>query len=180
MILSRILSVGLLATITVLSGPSITTAQMRGDTARMPDVQRVDCRGSCSERRGNGGSRGTMGQIIEMADANGDRAVTQDEIDTFRAGIVADADTSGEGDISLDEFQGIYLKLTRDNMVDAFQRLDADGDGAVTQPEMDRRLGDVIDRMDRNGDGKLDRDDRGGRDQNGPGRNGPRNDGRRG
>lgn len=112
--------------------------------------------------RDHGGRRGhgMMGQILQKADANGDRAVTQDEINAFRAGLVGGADASGEGDISLDEFQTIYLDLTRARMVDAFQMLDADGDGAVTQAEMDTRFGDIVARMDRNDDGQLDRQDR--------------------
>ncbi len=109
---------------------------------------------------GHHGGHGMMRQIMQRADANGDRAITQAEIDTFRADIVANADASGEGDISLGEFEKIYLDLTRERMVDAFQKLDADGDGAVTQAEMDRRFGDIVERVDRNGDGQLDRQDR--------------------
>jgi len=108
-----------------------------------------------------GGGRGMMGQILQKADTNGDRAVTQAEIDTFRAATVAKADASGEGSISLDEFEAIYLGMTRNRMVDAFQTLDVDGDGVVTQAEMDKRFGDIVARMDRNDDGQLDRADRG-------------------
>ena len=42
-------------------------------------------------------------------------------------------------------------------MVDRFQDLDAEGDGAVTQAEMDKRFGSIVERMDRNDDGQVDR-----------------------
>jgi hypothetical protein len=119
-------------------------------------------------------------QIMQKVDANDDHAVTQAEIDTFRAATVAEADASGEGDISLDEFKTINFDLTGEQMVDAFQKLDADGDGVVTQAEMDSRFGDIVERLDRNGDGKLDREDRGERDHKGADRDGPRRGDRRG
>ena len=166
---SKIIPGTFLAVAALLSGLTLATAQTTPETApvqveesaQAAKVTRADFR----KGHGSRGGRGMFGQIMQKADADGDRAVTQAEIDTFRASLVEGADTSGEGDISLDEFEAIYLELTRERMVDAFQRLDADGDGVVTQAEMDNRFGNVVERMDRNGDGKLDRDDR--RDRSG-------------
>lgn len=112
-------------------------------------------------RHGKRGRFGMMRQIMEQVDANGDRAVTQEEIDTYRAARVAEADVSGDGNLSLEEFETAYAQMTRMRMVDAFQELDQDGDGQITQAEMDSRFGGVVERMDRNGDGKLSREDRG-------------------
>ncbi len=116
-----------------------------------------------------------FGAMMQKVDADADGAVTQAEIDTFRATLVTGADTSGEGDISLDEFETIYLEMIRDRMVDAFQNLDSDGDGVVTQAEMDQRFGNVVEQMDRNDDGKIDADDRGGHER-GDGKRGDRGD----
>lgn len=180
---SKIIPGAFIAVAALLSGLTVATAQTSPTsapvqvetTADAPKATRVDFR----KDRGNRGGRGMMGQLMKKVDANGDRAVTQTEIDTFRAATVANADASGEGDISLDEFETIYLELTRNRMVDAFQNLDADGDGVVTQAEMDARFGNIVERMDRNDDGKLDREDRDGRDKKGDDRDGKRHGDRR-
>ncbi|MEB8388521.1 EF-hand domain-containing protein [Rhodobacteraceae bacterium KMM 6894] len=173
---SRLLPGSFIAVAALLSGLTVATAQTAPQTApvqmeattQAPDATRV----ASHKGHGHRGGRGKMGQIMEKVDADGDGAVTQAEIDTFRASLVEGADVSGDGDISLDEFDSIYLDLTRNRMVDAFQKLDEDGDGVVTQAEMDKRFGNVVERMDRNNDGKLDRDDRGRRDRKGKGRRG--------
>ncbi|MFZ1470605.1 MAG: hypothetical protein WAT09_16765 [Paracoccaceae bacterium] len=175
---SQILPGSFIAVAALLSGLAIATAQTETETAPVQaatavqafGAKLVDFRKGYGEREG----RGMFGQLMEKVDANGDGAITQAEIDTFRVGLVTGADTSGEGSISLDEFETIYLDLTRDRMVDAFQDLDADGDGVVTQAEMDTRFGGIVDQMDRNDDGKLDREDHGGRGKDGPGRDGHR------
>lgn len=176
----KISPVGILAILAVVSGSTVATAQTAMEKhAPAPEVMNVDFRGHGDGPGKRGGGK-MMRQILEKVDANGDRAVTQDEIDTFRASLVSEADTSGDGNISLAEFETIYLKMMRNQMVDAFQHLDEDGDGMLTQAEMDIRFGNVVERMDRNGDGKLDRDDRGGRDRKGGDRKGPgRDDDRR-
>lgn len=173
---SKLLPGSFIAVAALLSGLTVATAQNAPQTApvqmeaatQAPDATRVNSR----KGHGHRGGRGMMGQIMKKVDADGDGAVTQAEIDTFRASLVEGADVSGDGDISLDEFESIYLDLTRNRMVDAFQKLDEDGDGVVTQAEMDARFGNVVERMDRNDDGKLDRDDRGRRDHKGKGRRG--------
>ncbi len=178
---SRIIPGSLIAVAVLLSGLTVASAQTAPQTApvQMETAAQTAEMTRADYRKGHGrhGGRGMMGQIMQQADADGDRAVTQEEIDTFRAGLVEGADASGEGDISLDEFEAIYLKLTRERMVDVFQKLDADGDGAVTQAEMDSHFGDLVERMDRNGDGKLDRDDRRGRGDRGD--KGQKRDGQR-
>lgn len=164
---SKILPIGFAAVMVVLSGLTVATAQtapqaapVKAETALQDGkVTRADFRKGHGDRGGRNG--GMMRQMMQKVDADGDRAITQAEIDTFRSGLVSGADVSGEGDISLDEFQTIYMDMMRNKMVDAFQRLDEDGDGAVTQAEMDQRFGNIVERMDRNDDGKLDRDDHG-------------------
>ena len=114
---------------------------------------------------GRGGHGRLMMNALSEADANGDRELTQDEVDQFIAGQLTRADADTDGAVSLDEFQVIYLERTRPLMVDAFQALDEDGDGTVTSGELSDRFGTVVERMDRNGDGVLSTDDRRGRER---------------
>jgi len=177
---SKLLPVGLVAIMAVVSGYTVASAQTAMDKeVQAPKVMNVDFRGH-GDGHGKRGGRGMMREILEKVDANGDGAVTQAEIDTFRSGMVTEADASGDGNISLDEFETIYLQMVRNKMVDAFQRLDEDGDGMVTQAEMDAKFGNVVERMDRNDDGKLDRADKRGHDRKGHGRDGSRHGDRRG
>ena len=118
-----------------------------------------------------------LGQLFEQADADNDGAVTQAEIDTFRDAQVQGADADSDGDLTLAEFERIWLTLTRNRMVDVFQALDEDGSGKVTKAELDERVRDVVERLDRNDDGRIDRDDRGRRGRDGRrGRNRDRGD----
>ena len=183
MMTSKFLVGSFVTTAALLSGLTFATAQSTTATTQAPvtaeatDTMSGECRkdGEGREGRGHGGHRGGHGmmrQMMEKVDADGDRAVTQDEVDAFRAGVVAEADVSGDGNISLDEFETIYLKMTRERMVDRFQKLDADGDGVVTQTEMDKQFGDIVARMDRNDDGKLDRADHKGHGKKGHGKKG--------
>ena len=115
-----------------------------------------------SERRG-GGRRGMMRDFMRQADANGDRALTQEEVDAFITEKVELGDTNGDGSLTLEEFRIVFMDLANRRIVDAFQRQDEDGDGLITPAELDERFGDIVERMDRNDDGVLDRDDRRGR-----------------
>ena len=107
-----------------------------------------------------GGHSGMMLQIMSQIDADGSRSITQDEVDAFRTAKVRDADTSGDGNLTLEEFETLFAEMVRNRMIDAFQHLDDDGDGLVTGAEMDDRFGGIVARMDRNGDGELSRKDR--------------------
>ncbi|MCX7645086.1 MAG: EF-hand domain-containing protein [Rhodobacteraceae bacterium] len=110
---------------------------------------------------GGPGGGEMMQMLFEEVDADGDGAVTQAEIDAFRAAKVGTADASGDGGLTLEEFETLYREFTRLRMVRAFQALDTDGDGVISQAEMDRRFGRVVERMDRNGDGVLTLEDHG-------------------
>ncbi len=119
------------------------------------------------KRRGKRGGRGAMMEILRQADANNDRALTQTELDQFVEKTVAKADANSDGDVTLQEFETVWMELTRRRMADAFQRLDADASGAITAAERTEMFGDVVARLDRNDDGKLDASDRRGRKDRG-------------
>lgn len=110
---------------------------------------------------GRHGGGAMMQQILNQADADGDGALAQAEIDAFRTAQVGSADTSGDGALAIEEFETLYNAFTRDRMVDAFQNLDSDGDGVISADEIDARVGGLVERMDRDGDGAISPADRG-------------------
>ena len=111
--------------------------------------------GSKGHHRGMGHSHA----MLEKFDANGDGKLTREEIDAAQADLLARYDTDDKGGLKLEEFEGVWLELTRERMVDRFQNLDADGDGTVTKAEIDRKIGRMMRYMDRNGDGAISLDD---------------------
>lgn len=97
--------------------------------------------------------------LMEQLDTNKDGKLTQAEIDQARKDRLAKFDTDKDGKLSLAEFQALWLDMTRKRMVDAFQRLDDDGDAQVTESEYLAPTERLVARMDRNDDGALSRDD---------------------
>ena len=118
-------------------------------------------------------------QIMREVDTNGDGRITQAEIDAAVNARFARFDADGNGRLSLEEFTALWADLTRPAMVRAFQFMDPNGDGNVTKAEVDEKTSRLVQRFDRNGDGALSMEDRGGRgghDRGGPdwGRDAPR------
>ncbi len=105
--------------------------------------------------RGGSGRCERMRDLFDAVDADGDATVTRAEIEAYRAARIAEADISGDGALSLEEFDTLYRDFTRARMVDAFQRLDADGDAVISEAEMTTRVDRLVERLDRNGDGDL-------------------------
>ena len=105
------------------------------------------------------------------ADGDGDGTLTQVEIDKLRNDRHAAHDADGDGNLSLEEFAGLWHETTRPLTVRAFQMLDTDGDAVVTRAEYDRPLAGIVERLDRDGDGGLSpRDHRHGDDDDDDGR----------
>jgi len=110
--------------------------------------------------------------LIEKFDTDGNGIVTQEEIDAVRAAELAEYDADGDGNLSLEEYQAYWLDRFYERMVDAFQELDADGDGEITDAEFNAGFANIVARLDANGDGGLNADDRPDVPMAGPG--GPR------
>lgn len=104
--------------------------------------------------------RGGMKRAFERYDVNKDGVITQEEVDT----VIVDRFNSFSGDdsaISLDDFRAAWIDQSRDRMVRAFQRIDRDGNGAVTAEEYDTASERMFSRLDRDGNGELTRPARG-------------------
>ena len=109
----------------------------------------------------HGGMRGHRAQMMmERYDADKDGKLTQEEINSNREAWLKEFDANNDGKLSLDEFKQLWLKARAERIVRAFQRFDRDGDAGVTLEEYQRPLADIVERMDRNGDGALSKDDR--------------------
>ena len=98
-------------------------------------------------------------RLMDRYDANQDGKLTQAEIDETRRNQFARFDADGDGVLTLAEYQALWLDVMRERMVHGFQRHDADGDAKVTPAEFNKRLSRLIERMDRNDDGVLDKND---------------------
>jgi hypothetical protein len=106
------------------------------------------------------GGPGNAMAMMERYDANKDGSLSQEEIDTNRIQWHGEFDTDKTGDLSLAEFQALWLKARRDMMVREFQEFDRDGDGKLTLEEYKAPLAMLVTRMDANKDGVLNRQDR--------------------
>lgn len=112
---------------------------------------------------GHGGRHGgmMMMHMLDELDTNKDKKLTQEEIDAARAALLTEGDADKNGQLSLDEYQTVWLKQMREMMVRQFQRLDRDGNAQVTAEEFNGPFADMVARMDRNDDKVLDASDRG-------------------
>lgn len=98
-------------------------------------------------------------RMFERVDANGDGTVTKEEMSAFRKDTMSRHDTDGSATINLAEFEGIWLEHMRPMMVDRFQMVDEDGDGEITNVEVDAKLFRMMHWMDKNGDGAVSLDE---------------------
>ena len=123
--------------------------------------------GAWGRHHGSGhyGARGMA--LFERFDANADGRLTQAEIDEVRQSRLAEFDQDGDGSLTLEEYQALWLDAMRERMVDRFQAHDDDGDGLVTAEEFGEPFNRMVRRFDRDGDGELTLEEmrwRGGRD----------------
>lgn len=183
---SKLLPIGFLAVGLIGTTAMIATAQdtssAQAEPAAAETVHRAEYRGDKSrgehkargghkqrgKHRGHRGGRGggeMFRTLFDAVDADGDKSVTQAEVDAYRTAKLAEVDASGDGALSIEEFDTFYRELTRSRMVDTFQELDADGNSVISAEEMDTRIARMFERMDRDGDGALTLQRRGGRGQ---------------
>lgn len=105
------------------------------------------------------GRGGGMYGMMLTYDANNDGKLSQEEIDQGRASQLKKFDKDGDGALTLDEYQALWLDAMRERMVDRFQNHDDNGDGKVTVEEFSERFANMVKFMDTNDDGVLDQQD---------------------
>ncbi|QND50907.1 acid-shock protein [Phyllobacterium sp. 628] len=95
------------------------------------------------------------------ADTNGDGMISLDEYQTAARTRLLKFDTNGDGKLSLEEWlkRPVSKNATRDP-TDMFKRFDTNHDGFVDAAEMDAASKKRFDRLDKNSDGQLSKDER--------------------
>lgn len=106
---------------------------MNSSGAGMMDMMRMHGDGSA----GMGSMMmGNSKHMRSVYDANGDGMLAADE---YKNGLTTDLnmfDKDGSGGLNLDEFSMMHSAHFREILVDQFQKLDADGDGKVSEEEL--------------------------------------------
>jgi hypothetical protein len=113
--------------------------------------------GDRSYGSGRGSSGGGRGAICKADDLNHDGQVTRAEFDAATAQEFA-ASAKG-GALSPDQFYGIVSSHVRDSAVKAFARLDKNHDGKLDRDEFAASELRYFARLDRNSDGVVTRDE---------------------
>ena len=101
--------------------------------------------------------------MMDRFDTDGDGKITKAEMATFRDEAMAKYDADKDGNLSLDEFQGVWLEHMQPRMVRKFQHLDSDGDAKVSSTEINNIMQRMMSHMDRNDDDVISKDDMRGR-----------------
>ena len=129
----------------------------RGRSASLQNIS-FNARGANSYGYGSGrGSGGGRGAICKADDLNHDGQVTRAEFDTATAQEFAAAAKGGA--LSPDQFYGIVAGHVRDSAVKTFARLDKNHDGKLDRDEFAASELRYFARLDRKGDGIITRDE---------------------
>ncbi|TMV08008.1 calcium-binding protein [Ruegeria sediminis] len=103
------------------------------------------------------GPRGGQDVTFQELDADGDGEVSKAEMEAHRMARFDKADTDGDGKLSVDEMQAAAQERANQMVSAMFERHDADKDGFLADDELPspRRAGKFFDRMDADGNGAI-------------------------
>ena len=101
--------------------------------------------------------------LLTMMDANGDGAITGDEISAYRTAMFAEIDTDGDGTLTAEELIARHearraarrARRKAARYARHFNRLDSDGNGGVSIEEFTSARPPIMDRLDTDGDGTI-------------------------
>ncbi|MEJ6401285.1 EF-hand domain-containing protein [Yoonia sp. 2307UL14-13] len=92
-------------------------------------------------------------------DANGDGALTQEELRTQAAARFAARDTNGDGALSAEELRAVAAERASRRTAGMIERLDQNGDGLLQQTELEargsQRATRLFERADSDGNGTI-------------------------
>lgn len=117
-----------------------------------------DCHHGHHKGRHHGGWHGHGQKLFEQFDTNQDGKVTQAEVNQVRAEHFARFDADKDGKLSPEEYEALWLDAMRARMTERFQKLDDDGDSAISAEEFGKSK-KLFSRLDRNEDGEITRDE---------------------
>jgi hypothetical protein len=155
---ARIAIAGGLLGLAGIAGIAVATADQGGWGGHGMGGQHGFGMGDDGPRWHRGGGR--MLHMLENLDTNQDKKLTQEEIDAARSALLSTHDANKDGQLTLQEFEAVWLEQMRPMLVRQFQRLDKDGNATVTAEEFSEPFAGIVARMDRNDDGVLDDADR--------------------
>ncbi len=147
-------TIAIAALATTVAGTAVTAYAQGGSAGKAKGGEYAWNMSGKGGHHGMGGRRGAK-RFMERFDLNEDGVVDQAEVDKAADARFAEADTDGNGSISLDEVKAQFAERSKDKRVRAFQRLDRDGDGNVTLEEFNKVTDRIFARLDRNDDDVL-------------------------
>ncbi len=98
-----------------------------------------------------------------QVDANGDGAISKEEVKAMQAKQFAELDIDGNGEVTAEELSSRMLEKHKQRIERMAEmqvnRLDTNGDGAVSEEEFSANAEKGFDRRDTNNDGELSREE---------------------
>ena len=88
-----------------------------------------------------------METMLRDFDLNGDKQLTQNEVNDALTIRLNQFDLDKDGQLNLEEFSAYWMDRKHYRMVDSFQRLDEDGDAVVTAAEFEAPFANLAERI---------------------------------
>jgi Ca2+-binding EF-hand superfamily protein len=116
------------------------------------------CVGMAAAGRAGGGQPGNLGRIFDSADENHDGVITRTEFQDTRMRLFIRLDHNGDGYIDKSDASGGPLRRRKFEQIisGVVGRMDKDGDGRVSREEFQNAPALMFDRVDTNHDGAID------------------------
>ncbi|MBV6634091.1 MAG: EF-hand domain-containing protein [Alphaproteobacteria bacterium] len=124
----------------------------------LPSVVEAGRGGDVFDRMGGPGKH--LMKMFQEADTDDDRRLSVTEFKAATGERFGGADTNDDGEVNQDEALEFMIERLKERIDEAFQRVDQDGNGTVSEQEFSDRMLQRFGRMDRNDDGFLSREDR--------------------
>jgi Ca2+-binding EF-hand superfamily protein len=104
-----------------------------------------------------------MAEMFEIMDTDRDGKITAQEMEAVRMEKFSEADSNGNNQIDMSEFEGMWMGRIRDQILSAFQNHDENNDGAISQDEMAKPMSSMVYWLDKNNDGVIEKSEMPGR-----------------